>query len=110
MITALGKEWLADQIAARLQYPITLMAIGTGTPSATALGSEISNSRHVVTPTSTGKIATYKSHWDVQDQFTASITEVGLFNNSGTMIASRSFTAVVKAINDPFNAVWNFNY
>ena len=107
---ALGKAWAADQIAARLQSPVTLIAFGTGSPSATALGAEISGSRRVATPTSSGAVATYTGHLDVDDQIAASITEVGLFNTSGTMIASQSFAAVAKGINDPFNVIWNINF
>ena len=107
-IAALGKEWLADQAAARLQKPVTLMAFGTGTPSATALGSEISGSRRTVTPSSSGAVSTYKAHLDVEDQITANITEVGLFNNSNVMVASQSFAAVVKTANEPFYVTWNF--
>ncbi len=107
---ALGKAWAADQISARLQPPVTLIAFGTGTPSATALGSEISGSRRVATPSSSGAIATFTGHLDIEDQIAATITEVGLFNNDGTMVVSQSFTGVVKAINDPFNVVWNINF
>ena len=106
-ITANGKVFFADQIGPRAQYPVSLMAIGTGMPAAAALGAEIPGKRHSVTPSSSGAIATYQAHWDVDDQFAAGITEVGLFNNNGTMIASESFASVPKSINDPFNVTIN---
>ena len=105
-ITANGKSHIADHIGDRGTYPVSLMAIGTGSPSATALGTEIANSRRIVVPSDSGAVITWQAHWDIEDEIAATITEVGLFNNNGTMIASQSFAGVVKGLNDPFNVTW----
>ena len=105
-ITANGKEHIADQLSAKAQSPVTLMAIGTGSPSASALGMELTGKRHAIIKSVSGAIVTYKAHWDVEDEFSADITEVGLFNNNNVMVASQEFTAVNKTDNDPFNVTW----
>jgi hypothetical protein len=78
------------------------MGIGTGTPTATALQSEISSgggSRAAVTPASATTTATDDTIRSVKTfTFTGSfaITEEGLFNaaSSGTMPCSRSFSVI----------------
>lgn len=103
-ITAVGLALTAKRLGGVAADPISHMAIGIGTPSATALGSEITTAggaRAGVTPasaTTTGTDDTIRS----ANTFTFTsgadfaITEEGLLNASsdGTMVASRTFSAI----------------
>lgn len=101
-ITNAGLAVAAKRLGGVTVNAITHMAIGTGTPTATALQSEISTGgggRAAVTPTSedtnvTGDTARSVNLFTFTDTF--AITEEGLFNAAsvGNMIASRSFSAI----------------
>jgi len=110
-VTLLGKSHVADQLAKTpAQSPMIAMAVGTGTPSTTALGSE-SSRNNIDTRTASGKVVTYVAHWDIEDDFSATITEAGIFNSSslgGTMLCSAVLSpSIVKAVNDSIVITWN---
>lgn len=101
-IAATGLSESAKLLGGIAADPISHMAIGIGTPSATALGSEIATNggqRAAVTPTSQTTTITGDTNRSVNTfTFTGSfaVTEEGLFNAgaAGDMIASRSFSAI----------------
>ena len=66
------------------------LAIGTGTPGATALGNEIAR-KAVYQRSTSGRVTTYAARWDIEDQIAGTITECGIFNDAtpgGTMLCS----------------------
>lgn len=102
-VTAKGKQIAAQQLGGTTTAPVTAIAIGIGTPSSTALGSEITTGGGArgaatitnVTTTTTGDT----EQWLKTFSFTSSfaITEEGLFDSNtsgGNMLASQSFAAV----------------
>ena len=101
-ITNAGLAVIAKRLGGITANPITHMAIGTGTPTATALQSEITDGggeRAAVTPASATTTVTDDSirctnTFTFSDTF--AITEEGLFNaaSSGSMPASRSFSVI----------------
>lgn len=110
-VTAVGKEHIADQLArVPAQRGVQHMAIGTSSPSSTALGAETSR-KYLATKTASGAVVTYVAHWDVDDQVSGSFTEAGLFTspNAGVndaMLCSTTFASVAKGINDSFDITW----
>lgn len=108
-ITSLGKEYIADRLGSRTLAAMSNMAIGTSTPSATALGVEL-NRRIFKTNTSTGATWTYSAEWNIDDEVSGTVTEAGVFNADsglgGTMLCSSSFTGIVKALNDSLTITW----
>lgn len=107
-ITNAGLSETAKLLGGVTADPISHMGIGIGTPSGTALGSEITTGggeRSAVTPTSQTTTSTGDTVRSVNTfSFTATfaVTEEGLFNavSSGDMIASRSFSAINVASGD----------
>lgn len=101
-ITNAGLAVIAKRLGGITANPITHMAIGTGTPSATALGTEITTGggeRAAVTPASATTTVTDDTVRSVNTftfTDTFAITEEGLFNaaSSGSMPASRSFSVI----------------
>jgi hypothetical protein len=102
-ITSVGKKIAADQIGGTTTTPVTAIALGEGTPSATALGSEITtNGGSRVAATITNETTTTTGdteQWVKTFTFTGSlaITEEGLFDNNtsgGKMLAAQSFAAL----------------
>lgn len=101
-ITNAGLALIARRLGGIAVDPITHMAIGTGTPTATTLGAEITTgggARAAVTPASTTTTITNDTIRAINTYtFTATfaITEEGLFNalSGGTMAASRSFSVI----------------
>lgn len=102
-ITDVGLQVTAKQVNGVTTAPVTAIAIGVGTPSSTALGSESTTnggSRGAATctnqtTTSTGDTA----RWVKTFTFSGSLalTEEGLFDNNtsgGNMLASQSYSAV----------------
>lgn len=108
-ITDAGKEHIADRFGLGTQLPMSDMAIGTGTPGTTALGTEISRETFQ-SQTSSGMTWTYVAEWDIENNFSATITEAGVFNAGsglgGTMLCSSTFTPIVKAVNDSLRITW----
>lgn len=102
-ITTKGKEITAKQLGGTTTAPVTAIALGIGSPSATALGSEITTAggqRGAATVTNTTTDSTGDTEqWVKTFTFTGSfaITEEGLFDNNstgGNMLASQSFSAI----------------
>ena len=101
-ITNTGLALIAKRLGGVAADPITHMAIGEGTPTATALQTEITTGggeRDAVTPASaTTTVAddTIRSVNIFTFTDTFAITEEGLFNDdtAGTMGASRSFSVI----------------
>ena len=106
-VTTVGKTHIADQLAASPgETAVTKMAIGTGTPSTTALGSSL-DSNTLTSRTHDGAVVTYVGDWAAGDG-TGAITEAGLFNTDGTpiMLCSASFSAINKAAADTLQISW----
>ena len=103
-ITAVGLALTAKRLGGVTADPITHMAIGIDTATTTALGSEITTAggaRAGVTPASATTTSTDDTIRSANTfTFTSgadfAITEEGLFNaaSTGTMVASRSFSAI----------------
>lgn len=102
-ITNVGLKIVADQVGGTTTAPVTAIAIGEGTPSATALGSEISTNggaRGAATVTNeTTSVTGDTEQWIKTFNFTGTfaVTEEGLFDNNtsgGKMLASQSFASI----------------
>jgi len=108
-VTAVGKAYIADRLGLQAQALMSNMAVGTGTPSSTALGTEVSRGVFQ-SQTSSGATWTYVGSWDIEDNFSATLTEAGVFNADsrlgGTMLCSASFAGIVKAVNDSLVITW----
>ncbi len=102
-----GKEGVADQVLASpsLGKP-THMAIGTGTPGATALGTELDRNA-LTSKTRSGAIVSMVGDWAAGDG-TGTITEAGIFDaaSTGNMWLSAGFTGIVKAAGDTLSITW----
>ena len=117
-ITTVGKQLLAKLMAVDVgETGIDYIAVGVGTPSATALGSESTTNGGTrrgganvtgsnETTTLTGDTAQFLTTFT----FTGALvlTEAGLFNGSGanTMLASQSFAALNVADTDTLQITW----
>jgi hypothetical protein len=112
-VTTAGKEGAADQILAApsLSKP-THMAIGTGTPAATLLGTELDRNA-LTSKLRSGAVVTMVADWAAGDG-TGAITEAGLFDivtaNTVNMWASASFSVVNKAAADTLQITWQLTF
>lgn len=110
-VTTAGKNGAADQILASpsLGKP-THMAIGTGTPSGTALGSEIDRNA-LTSKTRSGAVVTMVGDWAAGDG-TGALTEAGVFDaaSAGNMWLSASFSVVNKAAGDTLQITWTLTF
>ncbi len=108
-VPANGLAHVADQLSATPgQAAMGWMAIGTGTPTATLLGTELD--RNALTSyTDAGAVVTYIGDWAAGDG-TGAITEAGVFNvvtaNTITMLMSSSFAAINKGASDTLKITW----
>jgi hypothetical protein len=108
-VTTAGKNGVADQLLASptLSKP-THMAIGTGSPAATLLGTEIDRNA-LTTKTRSGAVVTMVGDWAAGDG-TGAITEAGIFDiataNTVNMYVSASFSAINKAAGDTLKITW----
>jgi len=102
-VTTKGKQIAAQQLGGTTTAPVTAIAIGIGSPSSTALGSEITTNggqRGAATVSNTTTSTTGDTEqWIKTFTFTGSfaITEEGLFDNNasgGNMLASQTFSTV----------------
>jgi hypothetical protein len=109
VVTTAGKNGLADQILASptLNKP-THMGLGTGTPSATALGAELDRNA-LANKTRSNAVITFTATWAAGDA-TGTLTEAGVFDaaTTGNMWCSATFAAKVKAAADTLSATWTF--
>lgn len=106
-VTTVGKAHVADQLSASPgEAAMSHMAIGTGTPSATALGAELDRNA-LTSRTDSGAVVTYIGTWAAGDG-TGALTEAGIFNagSGGTMLCSASFAAINKAAGDALTITW----
>jgi len=112
-VTTAGKEGAADQILASpsLSKP-THMAIGTGSPAATLLGTELDRNA-LTSKLRSGAVVTMIADWAAGDG-TGAITEAGLFDiataNTVNMWASASFAVVNKAAADTLQITWTLTF
>lgn len=118
-ITTVGKKASADQIGGTTTTPFTAIAIGVGTPSATALGSESTTnggSRGAATVTNeTTTLTGDTERWVKTFTFTGALVliEEGIFNNNtsgGIMLASQTFSAITTANTDTLTITHNIKY
>lgn len=106
-VTTAGKTGIAAQCATTPAVgKMTHMAIGTGTPSGTALGSELDRNA-LTSNTSSGAVNTTVGNWAAGDG-TGALTEAGTFDasSSGNMWMSASFSVVNKAAGDTLTITW----
>ena len=106
-VTTVGKNHVADQLSSSPgEAVMSHMAIGTGTPGATALGSELDRNA-LTSRTDSGAVVTYVGDWAAADG-TGAITEAGIFNAAavGTMLCSASFAVVNKLTSDTMSISW----
>jgi subtilisin family serine protease len=108
-VTTAGKNGAMDQMLASptLGKP-THMGIGTGTPSGTALGTELDRNA-LTSKTRSNAVVTMVGDWAAGDG-TGSITEAGIFDasSSGNMWLSASFSVITKGASDILNITWTF--
>lgn len=106
-VTTAGKAGIADQLLAApsLNKP-THMAIGTGTPSGTALGTELDRNA-LTSKLRSGAVVTMVGDWAAGDG-TGAITEAGIFDAgaAGNMYCSQSFSVVNKGAADVLSISW----
>ena len=107
-VTTAGKNAIADQLLVTPTLgKATHMAVGTGTPGGSALGSELDRNAFSSTQTRSGAVVTYFGFWAAGDG-TGAITEAGTFDasSSGNMWMSASFAVVNKLAADTLSITW----
>lgn len=118
-VTSVGKQIAAQQVGGTTVAPVTAIAIGIGTASSTALGSESTTngaSRGAATvtnqtTTTTGDTERWVKTFTLSGGF--AFTEEGLFDNNtsgGNMLASQSFSAVTVVSGDTFAITHNVKF
>ena len=117
-ITTVGKALFASLVLVDVgETGIDYIAIGVGTPSATALGSESSTNggtrrggANVTGTQITTTLTNDTAQWVTTFTFTGTLvlTEAGLFNaaSSGIMLASQSFSALTVVDTDTLQITW----
>jgi hypothetical protein len=106
-VTTAGKNMIADRLLASPTLGVpTHMAIGTGTPSGTALGTELDRNA-LTSKTRSNAVVTMVGDWAAGDG-TGTITEAGVFDASstGNMHLSASFGAITKGASDTLQITW----
>lgn len=106
-VTTAGKNMIADRLLASPTLGVpTHMAVGTGTPSGTALGTE-SDRNALTSKTRSNAVVTMVGDWAAGDA-TAALTEAGVFDasSSGNMHLSASFSVINKGANDTLQITW----
>jgi hypothetical protein len=110
-VTTAGKNGAADQILAApsLNKP-THMAIGTGSPSGTALGTELDRNANT-SKNRSGAVVTIVGDWAAGDG-TGAITEAGTFDaaSTGNMWMSASFSVINKGASDTLSISWTLTF
>lgn len=118
-ITTRGKQIAAEQTGGTTTAPVTAIAIGVGTPTSTALGSESTTnggSRGAATVTNQTTTTTGDTErWVKTFTFTGSLalTEEGLFDNNtsgGNMLASQSFSTINVVNTDTLQITHNVKF
>lgn len=106
-VTTKGKEGIADNLlASPTMGKPTHMAIGTGAPTSTTLGSELDRNA-LTSKTRSGAVVTMIGDWGAADG-TGIITEAGVFTQSsgGDMYLSSGFGAITKGGSDTLKITW----
>lgn len=106
-VTTAGKNMIADRLLASPTLGVpTHMAIGTGTPTGTALGTELDRNA-LTSKNRSGAVVTMVADWAAGDG-TGAITEAGIFDASstGNMHLSASFSVINKAAADTLSISW----
>lgn len=106
-VTTPGKNMIADRLLASPTLGVpTHMAIGTGSPSGTALGTELDRNA-LTSKTRSNAVVTMVGDWAAGDG-TGAITESGVFDasSSGNMHLSTSFSVINKAASDSLQITW----
>jgi hypothetical protein len=110
-VTTAGKNGAADQILASpsLNKP-THMATGTGSPSGTALGTELDRNA-LTSKNRSGAVVTMVGDWAAGDG-TGAITEAGVFDaaSTGNMWMSSSFSVINKGASDTLSISWTLTF
>jgi hypothetical protein len=118
-VTTVGKQISAQQVGGTTTAPVTAIALGVGTPTATALGSEsttLGGSRGAATVTNqTTTLTGDTEQWVKTFTFTGALVliEEGLFDNNtsgGNMLASQTFSAVTTANTDTLQITHKVKY
>lgn len=106
-VTAAGRNAIADQLLAAptLGKP-THMGVGTGTPGANALGTELDRNA-LSSKTRSGAVVTMVANWPAGDA-TGAITEAAVFDaaSAGNALLTTSFNVINKAANDTLEITW----
>jgi len=108
-VTNAGLYGLLDQaLASPTLAKVGWMAIGTGSPAATLLGTEIDRNA-LTSKTRSNAVLTMVADWAAGDG-TGAITEAGLFDvvtaNTVNMWCSASFSVINKAAADTLQISW----
>lgn len=108
-VTSAGKYGIADQIlASPTLAKVGWMAIGTGTPASTLLGTELDRNA-LTSKTRSNGVVTMVGDWAAADG-TGAITEAGLFDvvtaNTVNMWCSASFSVINKGASDTLSISW----
>lgn len=106
-VTTAGKNMIADRLLASPTLGVpTHMAVGTGTPTGTALGTELDRNALTSKNRSTN-VVTMVGDWAAGDG-TGTLTEAGIFDAgaAGNMICSASFGAITKGASDTLQISW----
>ena len=106
-VTTAGRNGMAAQLLATPNLSVfSQMAVGTGTPSATALGGEIARVAFT-SKTVSANVCTVVANY-AAGIGTGTITEAGTFDaaTAGNMWTSASFGAVTKASGDTLQITW----
>lgn len=111
-VTTPGKQGAADQVLASpsLNKP-THMAVGTGSPSGTALGTELDRNALTSKTRGANAIITMVGDWAAGDG-TGAITEAGVFDAGavGNMWMSSSFSVINKGAADTLSISWTLTF
>jgi len=106
-VTTAGRDGIADQILAAPTLAVpTHMAVGTGTPTGTALGTELDRNA-LTSKTRSSATVTMVGDWAAGDA-TGSLTEAGTFDaaGGGNMWMSASFAVINKGADDSLTVSW----
>lgn len=108
-VTTAGKAGIADQILASPSLPkMGWMAVGTGSPASTLLGTEVARVAFT-TKTRSGAVVTVVGDYG-PGVATGALTEAGTFDvvtaNTVNMWMSASFSAINKGASDSLSISW----
>lgn len=106
-VTQAGKNAIADQVlAAPTLTKAGWMAVGTGTPSSSALGVELSRVA-LTSKTRSTSVITFQGDWAAGNA-TGALTEAGIFDaaSAGNEWAYQSFAAINKGASDTLSIQW----